>query len=333
MSNLVPFPNRTLALEEASAWLVKADRGLTPEEREQMQRWVDQSPLNRQALAEAVAIWDDVDMVSELAEIFPLERYAAHPQPVKAGLPFIRIGVATAALFLAVTMGWFALDLRNTETVADLALAYGTELGQQTAVPLSDGSRVTLNTDSQVAIRFVASEREVVLERGEAYFEVAHDPERPFRVRTAAGTVTAVGTAFSVRLREGGIGVLVAEGAVTVAGESSEGALERVAAGELATLDAAGLSLTPLTAVSIEAGLAWRRGMLIFNDEPLELALAEFSRYSPMQFVFADDAIRRIPVGGYFRVGDVDGLLLALENNFQIRVERSRADRVVLRGR
>lgn len=333
MSNLLPFPNRTLALEEASTWLVKADRGLTPGEREEMQRWVDQSPLNRQALAEAVAIWDDVDMVSELAEIFPLERYAAHPHSAKAGPPFFRIGVAAAALLLVMTVGWLALDLRNPEAVADLPLGYGTELGQQTAVPLPDGSRVTLNTDSKVAIRFVASEREVVLERGEAYFEVAHDPDRPFRVRTAAGTVTAVGTAFSVRLRESGIGVLVAEGVVTVAGGADGGAGERVGAGELATLDAAGVSLMPLTAVSLEAGLAWRRGMLIFNDEPLELALAEFSRYSPMQFVFADDSIRRIPVGGYFRVGDVEGLLLALEKNFQIRVERNRADRVVLSGR
>lgn len=169
---------------------------------------------------------------------------------------------------------------------------------------MPDGSVITLNTDTLVDVAYSATERLVVLNRGEALFSVAHDPERPFRVRAGDRFVQAVGTTFNVRRGSGNdVRVTVSEGTVKVMREpaATRGhATEEVTvrAGEQAVVADAVAEVHPLEAVQLEANLAWQRGLLIYQGEPLDSVLADIARYTTVRFSIADESIRRTRVGG-----------------------------------
>jgi transmembrane sensor len=198
-----------------------------------------------------------------------------------------------------------------------------TAVGRQSSTQLVDGSVVTLNTDTSVEIRYTRTERAVTLNRGEAIFSVAHNTERPFRVTAGSRVVQAVGTVFNVRREGETVRVTVSEGAVKVldpaAGPQST---LMVKAGEVATVGAGEAQVRPIDATSIEASQAWQHGLLIYQGETLDTVIADVSRYTNVKFAIADDSIRNKRVGGVFRTGDVDGLLLALRESFGIDPRR-----------
>jgi transmembrane sensor len=209
-----------------------------------------------------------------------------------------------------------------------------TPVGGSRTVALRDGSAVVLNTDTQLAVTFEPGHRDLRLERGEAHFRVAHDERTPFRVFAGGRLVQAVGTAFTVRLREDGeVDVMVTDGTVRVEAQpgSQTAAAQLVSAHQLLRLDGAGKGdVHSIAAVEMDIRLAWQRGMLIFQGEPLTAVLDEFDRYTTESFVIADPQLRKLRVGGYFRAGDVEALLIALRENFQINSSRDSRGRIVL---
>jgi transmembrane sensor len=182
------------------------------------------------------------------------------------------------------------------------------------------------------------------LRRGEAHFSVVHDARRPFHVRAGRRVVQAIGTAFNVRLGpDEGIEVTVTQGQVKVMlaerassdvaaalPAASDATDTTLVAGEVAILDMQSQRVNQLEQVDLDIKLAWRRGMLIFQGEPLDSVLTEVSRYTRSEFVVTDDALRGVRVGGYFRAGDIDGLLVALRDNFQIVSEVTPNGRIIL---
>jgi transmembrane sensor len=163
--------------------------------------------------------------------------------------------------------------------------------------------------------------------------------------------IQAVGTAFNVKLApDGDVEVTVTEGRVELvdplAAAPAAPAAPRgqrtfdmtLIEGEVAILDAAEgrrdavPQITRLEPAQVDVKLAWQRGMLIFEGEPLEAMLAEVERYTTADFVVEDEQLRRIRIGGYFRAGDVDGLLISLRENFDIESERIGGDTIVLRA-
>ncbi|MBS0421312.1 MAG: FecR domain-containing protein [Proteobacteria bacterium] len=213
---------------------------------------------------------------------------------------------------------------------------YATRVGTMESITLADGSRLTLNTDSRIHVEVEQQHRQIDLDRGEAFFEVASDPHRPFVVRAGRKRVVALGTKFSVRLDGDEVLVAVTEGKVRVEDESAPGAdratevllgpgsIARAARGQVLVHDGAGPEVDRL--------LSWRTGYLVFRNSTLAAAVAEFNRYNTRKIVIADAQIGSIRIGGNFRAGNTDAFLWLLQSGFPVSVDSS-SERVVLKSR
>jgi len=213
--------------------------------------------------------------------------------------------------------------------------SYSTAVGGLAAVPMPDGSRVTLNTDSEILVSLSDSERRVNLEQGEAFFEVAKDASRPFVVVAGDKRVIAVGTQFSVRRESGEIRVAVSEGRVRVEQRESDGhesSVAQVSAGGIARADRGGVLIERKTVPEVEDGLSWRNGFLVFRDTPLADAVAEFNRYNEKKLVIETPGVAAIRIGGNFRSTNVEAFVRLLSSGFPIHAE-SLGNQIVLSGR
>jgi transmembrane sensor len=204
---------------------------------------------------------------------------------------------------------------------------------------LQDGSRVDLNTGSEIKVRFTGGQREVVLTHGEALFTVMQRADWPFSVRAGGATIRTVGTKFSVRLRDGDEAeVLVIEGRLAIDGGSAStvstvarphGAIPWiVSAGESIAMNftTAGTTLAArakLPPAALKRRTAWTDGWIWFYQDPLPEAVAEFNRYHRQQLVLVDPVLARLEIGGRFRSTDLDSFIAALEHSFGVRAVSS----------
>ncbi len=278
---------------------------------------------------------------------------------------FARAGFLTAALVLGVGIA-VTFWSRGDQFLSSNGL-YATAIGQQHSTTLADGSVVMLNTNSQIKVDYDNEYRNIRLLQGEAHFTVAKNAARPFRVYAGNGRVQAVGTAFSVYLKDNAIDVTVTEGEVSLASfnrpstnrlprqgaapgtDQSSGSnaidhigivelLGTIKAGESATIRSGLDSGTVSTIKAIEIvepqemakRLSWREGMLTFAGDPLEAVVEEISRYTTVSIEFSAPAVRAIRIGGRFPIGETDAMFAALEANFGLRVTRLSHDRVMV---
>jgi transmembrane sensor len=246
------------------------------------------------------------------------------------GLRQRRLALAAAAtLLFAVVSGLYLAFAPNGER-------YATPVGGLASVPMADGSKVTLNTDSQIRIALTDTERRVELGHGEAFFEVSKDPSRPFVVRAGAKRVIAVGTKFSVRREGDDIEIVVTEGKVRVedgaAGQHSRAGGSAdvfLTPGSIARVDDAGVLVQRTTLPEAEEHLSWRTGWLMFRDQALADAIAEFNRYNARKIVIQDPAIASLKIEGNFRATNVEAFVRLLKSGFPVRAE-VRADQILL---
>jgi transmembrane sensor len=182
------------------------------------------------------------------------------------------------------------------------------------------------------------------LERGEIHVQVAHDKVRPLSVIAGNKIVQAVGTAFSLEITsdqqvelvvtEGKVLVSVYQGAHGGPTEFTPAALApssvSVVAGEELILGSLDEEILEVSFEEIEVKLSWRQGDLIFRGESLEDAMAEIGRYTTVEFVIVDDDLRKVRIAGLFKAGDVDGLLAALRENFNITHQRIDDGKILL---
>lgn len=225
---------------------------------------------------------------------------------------------AAAMLLLAAVglAGWWQLG--GVERAG-----YATALGETQEVVLADGSAVVLSSDSRVEAAYSRRQRRLQLMQGEAFFEVAPEPGRPFAVEAEGRRVVAVGTRFSVRRDGGDLRVAVTEGRVRLEDDAQPGAAPTLlAAGMVATAGRDGVRLRRQSAEELEDLLSWREGVLVFRGTPLAEAVAEFNRYNAHKLVVDDPAIAAIPVGGSFRWANTDAFVRVLEQGFGLHAER-----------
>jgi transmembrane sensor len=202
---------------------------------------------------------------------------------------------------------------------------YDTGVGEIRQVPLSDGSVVAINTQSEVDVAMHDDLREITLKRGEAWFKVAHDTQRPFVVSAGRIRVRTVGTAFSVRRHDGGADVQVTEGVVETwsVGEASH--RMRVAAGSKAYVAEDGMvpAMVPVPApADIERSLAWREGRIVLQGESLDEAVAQFNRYNTRKLVIADPELGAEKLVGQFRTTEPETFADAVVTTLGARVEQ-----------
>jgi transmembrane sensor len=292
-----------------------------------------------------------VELLKELSALFPLE---SPPLRLRRRWPIRWQPAATVLLALVVSVSaWLVISAVKART---FDAAYQTPIGKQLSVDLPDHSRLILNTGTSVKVHFDRHRRTVSLLRGEAHFVVAKHEPRVFSVQAGSTEFRAVGTAFDVRLggedgtaltvTEGQVLVLISSPAVEAARTPSPGAGNNAAnvpqpkapwteimvdAGKMVAIGSATQTVTRLSPAQLQAATAWQSGMLVFDARPLEEVIQEINRYTPVRFRFEQDQIRKIPVSGYFKLGDVDALIASLQSNFDLRVRREN-DLLILSG-
>ena len=372
MSRVVP--NRQIA-EEAAEWAVRIDGGpLQPDEREALAAWLKASPVHVDELLYSAAIMAglcgvdgdrtlsiEAFLADSAPEVIPLfvetaPKTAGSSQSRAApgsGNRVPRGGIALAASLAAVGMLGLVLaspPQQRAQVRQTMLKAYSTDLGEQRSITLPDGSIVFLNTSSSVRIRVGARERQIDLLRGEALFEVARDPERPFRVFANGTMAQAIGTKFNVKHTPRGINVVVVEGKVLV--DSRAERTERRArsftepapseridqdqalltAGEQAELSSS-VGVPVVRKADIVAAASWRMWQLSFDDAGLGEIVAEFNRYNRTPIVLSDPALDRTRFSGVFDANDPQSFVAFLELSTTVKVDRSDPSRIVLRPR
>jgi transmembrane sensor len=232
-------------------------------------------------------------------------------------------GIAIVAVICAVGSGSWYLWPRGP--------AYQTAIGGLEAIPLPDGSKATLNTNSGIRVAITETERRVDLQRGEAFFEVAKDPKRPFVVRAGDKRVIAVGTKFSVKRENVNVLVVVTEGRVRVESARRQDAEQTtfVSAGSVARAGASGVLVEDKALQDAEELLSWRRGFVVFRETPIADAAVEFNRYNTRKIVIEDPSLAAIRIGGNFRSNNAEAFVRLLADGLAIRVEE-RGDQIVL---
>lgn len=328
MSNIVKLPVKEQCYQQASEWIARLDRQLSQQEQQELQDWIAASPENQATLMEMASLWDKMDTLQRLSSLFP-EPAARHSRRYLYAAASV---AALCFLCLSLWLSGFWWQVANPVDTPDFV--YQTDVGEQSTVTLLDGTQLVLNTNTKVQVEYSESARLLTLLRGEIYVEVARDPQRPLSVFAGQRFVQAIGTAFNVEITdEQGVELVVLEGKVKVGihqaaaksaptvktpQDNNKAEPKYLVAGEALLMSPDTQQVQPVSVDDIEVKLSWRQGNLIFRGESLEEAVREIERYTPVEFVFLDEELKKVRVAGLFRAGDVDGLLATLRENFNI---------------
>ena len=337
MGEIHRMPSAEDAEREASEWVARLQaEDVTAEDRARFAAWRDAQALNAKAYEELSATWQ------ELVQAGPLVRAVNFGQVMNAAAtppaPGRRWLALAAAIALVAGLGAWHVYWQQEET------GFQTAVGEQAQVALPDGSSFDLNTNSRVRVDYSARTRVIHLDRGEAFFTVAHDTHRPFWVRAGDSWVRAVGTAFNVYIRPNGVEVTVSEGTVKVVSEGSNepppteapvaATVASVTAGEQVNVQGRAEVIHELNSAQLSRLLAWRKSSLYFQDEPLGEVVEELTRYTTLKIEIQDDALRQVPVGGTFQTNPegVEALLTMLHDGFGATIRRDGQGHVYIEG-
>jgi len=335
--------------EAAAVWLIRLEAQTTPQMWDEFQAWIEADRRNEAAFIRLRTAWTRCDRFKALRpphgrvdrDLLAELRTGESPQdrpPILA---------CEGALAAAETSAPASMDRRRWLVAAGAVAALGagpgllawlttrryrwtyyeTGVGDSHKATLPDQSSVFLNTDTRVRVRLGSARRDTELLRGEALFTVARDKLRPFYVKAASSLVCAIGTSFSVRIRDDrSVEVLVANGRIAV------GTAERHA--NLPVLEASAPYASADDSVIfgpnswvikheppgyVARKLAWTSGRISFDGETLAEAVHEFNRYNRQHIVIADPAIAQIRMGGLFEATDPESFAATLEKHFGVR--------------
>lgn len=294
---------------DAARYVAQMDgEGWTDDREAELQRWLALDPRHPGALLRAQAAWMALDP-PHLAQVEP------EPAP-----PERRIGrraiLAGGAAAVAASVAGGLMLFGGT--------SYATSVGEIRRVPLGDGSIAAINTASAIDVKLDDAARNVRIEKGEAWFQVAKDRQRPFVVAAGRARVRAVGTAFSVRRRANGADILVTEGEVEVWADGAEGHRVRLKAGMRGFVaDDAAIEQAQAAPSAIDRALAWRGGKVDLAGDRLDMAVAEFNRYNQRHLVIADPGLAAEQLDGVFRTDDPDGFARAVHIALGVPVDLS----------
>ena len=343
---------RAAIAEQAADWLVANNEGpLDARESAALTAWLKASPLHVEEFLRVSVIARDLREARTDPE-YSLETVLARARaeddaPVRPLWPRVIAPITDVSsrrwLAAAVTLAAVAVlslglpSLWRVRPVGPLPATAGTPTlhfetrhGEQLSRRLADNSVLHLNTDSAITIRFSETERLVLLTSGQANFEVAHEPDRAFRVLTGSAEVIAIGTQFDVRLVDDSTLVTVIEWRVAVGlspmlekgGTNPNNAPRyvQVAADQQIRVSEAEWPAKPI-AVDAQHATAWLHREIVFDHEPLERVAAEFNRYAPKPIEIATPALRTLQISGAFATDDTDALIAFLRSLKGVRVD------------
>lgn len=214
-----------------------------------------------------------------------------------------------AALVAVMVLGAGAVVALNTPQER----TYATPIGGHETVRFADGTQIELNTNTILRAKMTTHERIVWLEKGEAYFEVKHDPARPMNVIIGARRITDLGTQFLVHRDFGQVKVALFEGRVRIGATN-------LAPGDEAIATATSIAVSRKSVEDLTNEIAWRNGVLAFRHATLADAAKAFNRYNAIKLVLADQEVAHQTIGGTFRTNDVQGFSAAVKSLLGLHV-------------
>jgi transmembrane sensor len=338
------------SLHEQAAWwaLHESDGALDARAKAARETWLRENPEHRDAYAEATRALDVAAAGAAAVEVRELRRRALAAAPSRWTSGRAAAGLAACVLLVAAGAGIGfgirasradrAQDDRALDTGAEPARAgeagtvYITAKGQRIDVPLPDGSQISLDTDSEVRVRYSPSERALDLVRGQALFRVAKHKPTPFQVYVAGRRVTAMGTVFDVRLDPGLVRVALLKGRVGIAeADPLRGPTEPSGAVVLSPgqgFESQG-GVVRISAVDPRQVESWTEGLLDFEDTPLAAAADEFNRYGGRKLVVRGRP-ETLRISGVFAAADSERFAQTMADMFSLKIQRAANGDIVL---
>ena len=304
----------------AAVWLAKRDRGeWSEEDQKALDAWLAESWSHTVAYWRLDAAWNRTDRLGALRQ-----QKIETARPARAPVWPLVFRTAAALGFVAI-LGFAATQVLHKQTAG--ARSYVTAIGGRETVSFADGSKIELNTNTAIRARMTTAERSIWLTRGEAYFDVKHDPAHPFVVYAAGRRITDLGTKFLVRRNAKTLEVALVKGSVRV-GEGG-GASRLLKPGDVAVASAESMVITRKSARELANELSWRDGVLVFDNAPLGEVASELNRYNRQKIVIANEDAAKLAVVGSFRTDDVQGFTDIVRAVFKLHV-RNEGGRIVI---
>ncbi|MBX3301087.1 MAG: FecR family protein [Nitrospira sp.] len=337
MTQPTPTSTSDSLREQAVHWIVRLHSGsATNTDRRDFDAWLASSPEHRREFDAVSRMWSVLNDTQSLlqAEIQQAEDLWTSHDAIRQRerrwwwWPGTQAAVVSSALMLLliVTAWWWT---GRPET-----MLYETAKGAQRQVILTDGSSVTLNTDTRLTVEFSRNQRAIRLERGEAWFTVSHDERRPFTVHIANSTIRDIGTQFIVDKSSDGVLVSVWEGIVEVEVPASGGGTPSprpavLRAGQQVSYGTDG-RMSDVGFFDRNRVGSWKEGKLIFRSQPLKQVLEEISRYRPENITLLDPNLGALPVSGVFNIQELDRVVETLQAALPIRAQRVRENLILI---
>jgi transmembrane sensor len=311
-----------LRIEAADRILV---RRLSPDWNEESQRELDtwlEDPANRIAYLRLDATWE---RAGRLEAFRPLKRPVTAPAPQsRRPLIFKFAAAAVGAAAIVASSVYFSQPAMRT---------YATAVGERQTITLTDGSTIALNTNSVLKLSANANARMAVLERGEAFFQIRHDAQRPFIVTAAGHRITDLGTKFIVREETDALKVTLIEGRARIetSGDAAKHRAADLTPGEtvFASADALKKTMRPVTKLKNEA--SWQRGVLVFENATLADAARELNRYNTQKLVIADAGVAKLKFDATIPTNGIQTFTRVAQQVFGLRIERHDGEVIVSR--
>ncbi len=308
---------------------------------EQIEDWLDADEANRDEYERCLNAWDAMENLSHRPEM----RKIVRRQQSRSSWTGIsrKAGVVLAASILVAVFAGFFTDAPLLDRIGYFPeTIHETRIGERRSITLSDGSEVTLNTNSRVRVRFRSDRRDVTLEYGEAFFDIRKDVNRPLYLQAGSRQVKVLGTKFNVHWSGPDVTIAVVEGLVavrpssqTINGEADTSDLGAQSDAEIVAKSEVLLESGSIAVFSEELGSidknyaarlddlqSWRFGFIRFDKDPLYEVIGELNRYSTTKISIDDKRIMDMPISGIFSLDDVDKILTGLEAVNPIEITR-----------
>ncbi|MEH6583294.1 MAG: FecR domain-containing protein [Halioglobus sp.] len=301
---------------EARQWLLKHSSGdISSTEEMAFRVWLESSAENQRSFDDLQLLWSEFDQVSDQV----LAQHGDVPASMPTRLFAVAATLLVTALFAGLLWQWQGGSMRAGSTPPPAQ--YSSQTGQLQTILLADGSSIELGAHSRLKTLYSEDQRLILLERGEAYFDVAPDSNRPFVVSTRGGTATAVGTAFTVHAGIEDVTVTVAEGIVAVSGAAANPNEQQIEAGNQLSYGPDG-SLSTVERIPEDQLSSWRQGRRVFRNAPLDALIYDLNRYSEKSIIVADPRLQNVEVSGVFEdFADTQAVLRAIEQSLPAKVE------------
>lgn len=317
--------------KEAAAWFtLLSDTEVEVKDLERFEAWLKRGD-NRAAYRRmedisetAAGLRDDPDMRAAAREALDRPRQAVRPRTPSLKRNWLALGggAALAGALACATTVWFV----------GVPKTYQTEVGGRATAHLDDGSTVQLNTDTQLRVRFTHGARRLDLIKGQAFFDVAHDADRPFLVNAGPLEVRAIGTRFDVRHDGPQAAVTLAQGRVKVSQEDAAKTSWTLSPGQALVLRPGAQGAQPIK-VDVASVTGWVNNEVIFHDVALADAVAEMNRYERAKITLAPGIPAHAKVTGVFTLGQEDEFVAAVTTSFELQSHRKPDGGVELRPR